>query len=61
MKACSSNCSYNIHPNVPSMAGHCVLTLGTGGHVDKGGLPMTLLPAHCYAVIGEKIGFIHVD
>ncbi|KAI0774825.1 hypothetical protein BD413DRAFT_603407 [Trametes elegans] len=33
-------------------SGHCVLTLGTGERVLDTGLPLRLLPAHCYAVIG---------
>ncbi|KAM5543052.1 hypothetical protein V8D89_003436 [Ganoderma adspersum] len=32
--------------------GNCVLTLGTGEHVRESDFPITLLPTHCYAVIG---------
>ncbi|PIL33578.1 hypothetical protein GSI_04201 [Ganoderma sinense ZZ0214-1] len=32
--------------------GNCVLTLGTGEHVRESEIPVTLLPTHCYAVIG---------
>ncbi|KAI0645166.1 hypothetical protein C8Q79DRAFT_756199 [Trametes meyenii] len=34
------------------LVGDCVLTLGTGERVAQTNLPMQLLPAHCYAVIG---------
>ena len=37
--------------------GSCVLTLGTGEHVRESDFPLTLLPTHCYAVIGETIAF----
>ncbi|KAL1938518.1 hypothetical protein VTO73DRAFT_11541 [Trametes versicolor] len=35
-------------------AGDCVLTLGTGERVPEAGTPVSLLPAHCYAVIGVR-------
>ncbi|KAH9889397.1 hypothetical protein C8Q73DRAFT_653542, partial [Cubamyces lactineus] len=33
-------------------AGDCVLTLGTGERVPSSNVPISLLPVHCYAVIG---------
>ncbi|KAI0669613.1 hypothetical protein C8Q78DRAFT_1070706 [Trametes maxima] len=34
------------------LVGDCVLTFGTGERLAQTSLPMQLLPAHCYAVIG---------